>query len=98
MCWLTLFSAHLNNGNRPLSISALLKELNSCIDRFGALVYGRRDRTPDTFNILKQQGFLTLNIVRDLIFLKKQKNLDFVVAVQSHTPEPQGTIENTLPT
>ena len=78
MCWITLFSEHLNNGNRPLNFSELLKELNSCTDRLRALVYCRRDRTPDTFIILKQ-----------LVFLQQQKNVDLLRQYKSIHQSPK---------
>ena len=91
----TSFSRHENEGYHPFSIFDLLYELKSGTDHLQALVYCQRDRTPKNIEFSEQQNFFTSKIMKNLIFLKKQKIL---ICCDNTKPslEPQVRAENTL--
>ena len=69
---------HKSNSYRALSVSDLVDVLNSYQNRIRALVYCQRDRTPDIFTELQETDILVLNIAKDLISLRKQKDSDYL--------------------
>ena len=58
-------------------MSDLVEVLKSYQNRIRALVYCQRDRTPDSFAELHETNILVLNIAKDLISLRKQKDSDY---------------------
>ena len=67
---------HKSNFYRALSVIDLVNVLKSYQHRIRALVYCQRNRTPDIFLQLKETNILVLNIEKDFISLRKQKDLD----------------------
>ena len=69
---------HKSNFYRALSVIDLVNVLKSYQHRIRALVYCQRNRTPDIFLQLKETTILVLNIEKDFISLRKQKDLDYL--------------------
>ena len=69
---------HKSNFYRALSVIDLINVLKSYQHRIRALVYCQRNRTPDIFLQLKETNILVLNIEKDFISLRKQKDLDYL--------------------
>ena len=69
---------HKSNFYRALSVINLVNVLKSYQNRIRALVYCQRNRTPDIFLQLKETNILELNIEKDFISLRKQKDLDYL--------------------
>ena len=67
---------HKSNFYRALSVIDLVNVLKSYQHRIRALVYCQRNRKPDIFLQLKETNNLVLNIEKDFISLRKQKDLD----------------------
>ena len=65
---------HKSNFYRALSVIDLVNVLKSYQHRIRALVYCQRNRTPDIFLQLKETNILVLNIEKDFISLRKQKD------------------------
>ena len=69
---------HKSNFYRALSVIDLVNVLKSYQHRIRALVYCQRNRTPDIFLQLKETNILVLNIEKDFISLRKQKDHDYL--------------------
>ena len=69
---------HKSNFYRALSVIDLINVLKSYQHRIRALVYCQRNQTPDIFLQLKETNILVLNIEKDFISLRKQKDLDYL--------------------
>ena len=69
---------HKSNFYRALSVIDLVNVLKSYQHRIRALVYCQRNRTPDIFLQLKETNILVLNIEKDFILLRKQKDHDYL--------------------
>ena len=69
---------HKSNFYRALSVIDLVNVLKSYQRRIRALVYCQRNRTPDIFLQLKETNILVLNIEKDFISLRKQKDRDYL--------------------
>ena len=69
---------HKSNFYRALSVIDLVNVLKSYQHRIRALVYCQRNRTPDIFLQLKKTNILVLNIEKDFISLRKQKDLEYL--------------------
>ena len=69
---------HKSNFYCALSVIDLVNVLKSYQHRIRALVYCQRNRTPDIFLQLKETNILVLNIEKDFISLRKQKDLDYL--------------------
>ena len=69
---------HKSNFYRALSVIDLVNVLKSYQHRIRALVYCQRNRTPDIFVQLKETNILVLNIEKDFISLRKQKDHDYL--------------------
>ena len=67
---------HKSNFYRALSVIDLVNVLKSYQHRIRALVYCQR--TPDIFLQLKETNILVLNIEKDFISLRKQKDHDYL--------------------
>lgn len=66
-------SKHVSSNYTCLSNAQLLSTLNDFSSKVKALVYCRRDGTPDIYSSLKGK-FLTLNVVKDIISKRKAKD------------------------
>ena len=69
---------HKSNFYCALSVIDLVNVLKSYQHRIRALVYCQRNRTPDIFLQLKETNIFVLNIEKDFISLRKQKDLDYL--------------------
>ena len=69
---------HKSNFYRALSVIDLVNVLKSYQHRIRALMYCQRNRTPDIFLQLKETNILVLNIEKDFISLRKQKDHDYL--------------------
>ena len=71
-------SKHKSNFFRALSVPDLVNVLKSYQNRIRALVYCQRHRTPDIFLQLKETNILVLNIEKDFISQRKQKDIEYL--------------------
>ena len=73
---------HKSNNYRPLSVPDLINVLKTLQNKLIALVYCRRDRTPDIFDSLKEleKGNYTqvFSMAKDFLFVRKQNNPDLL--------------------
>ena len=79
---------HKSNSYRALSVSDLVDVLKSYQNRTRALVYCQRDRTPGIFTELQETNILVLNIAKDLISLRKQKDSDYLQRLKALHQSP----------
>ena len=60
-------SRHRNNNNKPLTPSQLIAVLEEYQERIEAIVYCRREGTPDIYNQLKRSTLVTIHLVKDIV-------------------------------
>ena len=81
MCWLIAL-AGIKYIYRPLSVPDLKNVLQTLQDKLSALVYCQRDRTPDTFDSLKEleksNSIQVFGNVKDTFSVRDQNNSDLL--------------------